>query len=1080
MTAIVEWAVRNTRLVIALIVVVIVGGIISFIQIPKEADPDIPFPVLAVTVTYPGISPEDSERLLVKPLETNLRSVEGLKDITARAYQGAAVIILEFDVNFNKQKALEDVRALVDQTRPRLPTEADPPTVREFNASLFPVITVALSGDVPERTLFKLARDLRDQIKTIPTVLDADLSGQREEMLEIVIDPQKLESYGLTQSELFAAIANNNRLIPAGSLDTGHGSFAVKVPGVIETAQDVLNLPLRSTTDSTVTLKDVATVRRTFQDATSYARMNGQPTIAIDVTKRIGANIIANNEQVKKIVGDAMKSWPAGVHVNYLFDESTDIRDQLGSLSDSIILAIVLVMIIIVAALGVRSGLLVGVAIPTSFLMAFMGLNGIGYTLNFMIMFAMLLAVGILVDGAIIVVEYADRKMTEGHPPKQAFAEAALRMFWPVVSATATMIGAFLPMLLWPGVSGKFMSYFPITLIIVLSASMVVALMFLPVLGGFFGRPPPYDEQHEKAIEASETGDWRQIPGITGWYAHLADRLTHNPGKVMLGAVGVVVVVVGLFAAFNKGVEFFVETDPSFASVLVSARGNISAKETRDIVMGVNNIVATVPGIKSLYARTGGNNYTLNNQGGVPVDNVGRITVELKDFKERGPGKKILEQIRQKTANLPGIHVEVREPQQGPPTGKDVMIDVSSDDYPALAQAVDMIRKHMDSLPELRDLEDTRPLPGIEWNLDIDRETASRFGANAQTIGTAVQLVTNGVLVGKYRPDDADDEIDIRVRYPEEDRGVHALDNLRVPTAQGVVPISNFVKRVPEQQVNSIERINGHRVYHIRANVKVQCSKEVTANCIAARVLPSEEVAKLKSWIATQAIPHDVRVQFKGADEQQDESGAFLIEAAFLALFLIAIVLLALFNSFYHAGLILVAVVLAMIGALLGMVVMGQTFSIIMTGTGMLALAGIVVNHNIVLIDTFHRLRDSGMEPIEAVIRSSAQRLRPVFLTTVTAIGGLLPMMFGIEIDFATREVTIGGPNASMWIQLSTAIVFGLAFSKMITLGLVPAMLAYPYRRRERKAERRAMKASVPKLHPRPANVQAPKPEAAE
>ncbi|MBN9558116.1 MAG: efflux RND transporter permease subunit [Alphaproteobacteria bacterium] len=1065
MTRIVEWAVRNTRLVVALIVVVIIAGLIAFIRIPKEADPDIPIPVLAVTVTYPGISPEDSERLLVKPLETNLRSVEGLKDITARAYQGAAVLILEFDVNFDKQKALEDVRALVDQTRSRLPNEADPPIVQEFNTSLFPVITVALSGPVPERTLYRLARGLRDDIKTIPSVLSADLSGNREEMLEIVIDPQKLESYGITQNEMFTAIANNNRLIPAGSIDTGHGSFAVKVPGVIATAQDVLSLPLRSDANSTVTLQDVANVRRTFQDAKSYARLNGQPTIAIDVTKRIGANIIQNNEQVRKIVSEATKTWPPGVKVDFMFDASKDIRDQLGSLSDSIVLAIVLVMIIIVAALGLRSGLLVGIAIPTSFLMAFMILNGFGETLNFMIMFAMLLAVGILVDGAIIVVEYADRKMTEGHPPKQAFAEAALRMFWPVVSATATMIGAFLPMLLWPGVSGKFMSYFPMTLIIVLSSSMVVALIFLPVLGGFLGKAPPYDAQHEKAIEASETGDWREIPGITGWYAHLAEKLTIRPGRVILGALGIVVCVIGLFMIFNKGVEFFVASESDQLSVLVSARGNLSASETRDIVMSVSHIVSTVPGVKSVYARSGGDNYTLNSQGGIPVDNVGRLTVELKDYTQRPKQKVILQEIREKTANLPGIHVEVREPQQGPPTGKDVMIEVSSDNYPELKRITGLIRKHLDGLPELRDVEDTRPLPGIEWNLDINRELASRFDANAQSIGTAVQLVTNGVLVGKYRPDDADDEIDIRVRYPAEDRGIHALDTLRIATAKGVVPISNFVKKVPAPQVNSIERIDGHRVYHVRANMRAQCSETVKSDCVAKSLLPSQEVAKLKSWIAQQAIPADVRVEFKGADEQQNESGAFLIEAAFLALFLIAIVLLALFNSFYHAALILVAVVLAMIGALLGMVVMGQTFSIIMTGTGMLALAGIVVNHNIVLIDTFHRLRDGGMEPIEAVIRSSAQRLRPVFLTTITAIGGLLPMMFAVEIDFWTREVTIGGANASMWVQLSTAIVFGLAFSKMITLGLVPAMLAFPYRRKERKAARKAAKAAG---HPSP------------
>ena len=663
-------------------------------------------------------------------------------------------------------------------------------------------------------------------------------------------------------------------------------------------------------------------------------------------------------------------------------------------------------------------------------------------------------------NAPIIVVEYADRRMTEGHAPRQAFAEAALRMFWPVVSATLTMIGAFLPMLLWPGVPGKFMSYFPITLIIILSSSMIVALIFLPVLGGFFGKRPPRDEQHEKAIEASETGDWREIPGITGWYAHLADWLTHNPGKVILGALGVVVLVIGLFVIFNNGTEFFVDVDPTQASVLVSARGNLSANEKRDIVVNVENLVASVPGIKAIYATSGGQNTTLNNQGGVPVDNIGRITVELKDYRERLPGKKVLDAIRQKTANLAGIHVEVREPQGGPPTGKDVMIDVSSDNYLELAAVAGAIRAHLDKLPELRDIEDTRPLPGIEWNLDIDRETASRFGANAQSIGTAVQLVTDGIMVGKYRPDDSDDEVDIRVRYPAPQRGIHSLDDLRVPTLNGVVPISNFVKLSPAQQLNSIERIDGHRVYHVRANMKSKCAPDVKTACTDNPVLPSAEVAKLKDWIATQPFPQDVHVKFKGADEEQNESGAFLIEAAFLALFLIAIVLLALFNSFYHAGLILVAVVLAMIGALLGMVVMHQSFSIIMTGTGMLALAGIVVNHNIVLIDTFHRLRDAGMEPIEAVVRSSAQRLRPVFLTTITAIGGLLPMMFAIEINLPTREVTFGGPNASMWIQLSTAIVFGLAFSKMITLGLVPAMLALPYRLKAWRVARKAARTS--------------------
>jgi multidrug efflux pump len=661
-----------------------------------------------------------------------------------------------------------------------------------------------------------------------------------------------------------------------------------------------------------------------------------------------------------------------------------------------------------------------------------------------MIMFALLLAVGILVDGAIIVVEYADRKMTEGHKPKQAFAEAGLRMFWPVVSATATMIGAFLPMLLWPGIPGKFMSFFPITLIIVLSAAMIVALIFMPVLGGMFGKAPPRDEEHERAIEASETGDWREIPGITGWYARLAARLTEIPGRTIAAGIGLAVLVLLSVTFFGRGVEFFVDTDNSFATVLISARGNLSAGEKRDIVIGVERLIADIAGIKQIYATAGGQTTTSNRDGGVPVDNIGRLSIELKDYRERRPGKEILAEIRRRTANLAGIKVEVRMPQQGPPTGKDVMIDVASDDYTQLTAVTAAVRAHMNSLKELTDVEDTRPLPGIEWDLEVNREVANRMGVSTQAIGTAVQLVTNGILVGKYRPDDSNDEVDIRVRYPASQRGIHALDDLRVavPGANGapqMVPLSTFVKVKPEPQVNSIERVDGHRVYHVRANLDK-----------ASGILPSAEVAALKKWIAAQNFPRDVRIAFKGADEQQNESGNFLIVAAGLALFLIAIVLLALFNSFYHAGIILLAVILAMIGALLGMVVMGQTFSLIMTGTGMLALAGIVVNHNIVLIDTFHRLLDSGMDPIEAVIRSSAQRLRPVFLTTITAIGGLLPMMFAIEIDFATREITIGGPNAGMWVQLSTAIVFGLAFSKMITLGVVPALLSLPYRFRQR------------------------------
>lgn len=1040
MTGIVDWAVANTRLVLSLIAVVVIAGAMSFIAIPKEADPDIPIPMIYVSVPYPGISPEDSERLLIKPMETYLRAIEGVKEISSVGQQGHASIFLEFDVNFDKEKALQDVRAQVDLARAELPQESEEPTVHEFNTSLFPVITVTLSGDVPERTLLRIAKQLEDDIESIPSVLQVDLAGQREELLEVVIDPAKLESHGLTQQELFTAVSMNNQLIAAGSLDTGRGRFAVKVPGLFESQADVLRLPLRANAEGVVTIGDVADIRRTFQDASSYARMNGRPGIALEVTKRIGENIIETNTRVRQAVAEAQKSWPAGVEAGFILDASDWINASLGSLVDAIVLAIVLVMIIVVASLGLRSGLIVGFAIPASFLISFFILNFAGMTLNMMIMFGMLLAVGILVDGAIIVVEYADRKMAEGTPPKSAFAEAARRMFWPVVSATAAMLAVFLPMLLWPGVSGRFMSYFPITLIIVLSASMVVALVFLPVIGGIFGRPEAHDEDHLKAIEASERGDWREIPGITGAYARLVARYVRYPGRIFAGGLSLAALVIAVFVMFNHGVEFFVDTEPEFANVYVSARGNLSAAEKRDLVIEVERIVTAMDGIESVYTSTGGGGVSFGGSAPAP-DSIGSIFVEFKDHDVRRSSREILEDIRTKASQLAGIRIEAREAEQGPPTGKAIAIELGSEDYTALLAATAKVRAHLESMGDLRDVEDTRPLPGIEWALKIDREQAGKFAADVMTLGAAVQLVTNGVKIGEYRPDDSEDEIEIRVRYPADARSITALDNLRVTTRDGLIPISNFVTLAPQPQVNKINRLDGVRVYRVRADT-------------APDTLPSEKVEEIRKWIETEAdLPPQVRVNFGGADEQQNESMAFLFGVALpMAIFLTFIVLLAMFNSFYHSILILLAVILAWIGSMLGMVLLGQPFSVIMTGTGMLALAGIVVNHNIVLIDTYQKLVQAGMEPIEAVIRSSAQRLRPVFLTTITAMMGLFPMMLALEINFFTREITIGAPAALWWVQLSTAIVFGLGFSKLITLGLMPAMLAWPATIKHRRA----------------------------
>ncbi len=1033
MNPLVAASVSRTRTVLTTMVLLVLAGVTSYIAIPKEADPDIPIPVFFVSLPYPGISPEDGERLLVKPMETELRTLEGLKEITAYSAQGMAGIILEFDVDFDKDQALQDVREKVDLARAEIPQEAEEPIVREFNTSLFPILVATISGEVPERALLARARKLQDAIEALPTVLEAKLVGDREELLEVVIDPVKLESYNVSQLELINAVSLNNQLVAAGALDTGQGRFNVKVPGLFETREDVMSLAVKTSGEGVVTLDDLAEIRRTFKDAESFARFNGTPAIAIEITKRLGTNIIDTNDAVRAVVAEETKSWPSDIKVAYTLDASSWIFRSIKSLEASIITAISLVMIVVVAALGMRSAILVGIAIPTSFLIGFFLLAMSGLTMNMMVMFGLLLAVGMLVDGAIVIVEFADRKMAEGVDRAEAYMAASSRMFWPIISSTATTLAAFLPMLFWPGVSGQFMSYLPLTLIFVLLASLVTALIFLPVLGSIFGKAEAVNQATLQMLSGAESGDIRALDGMTGIYVRFLDRLVRMPFTVVLSALAVLVTIFVLYSNFNNGLEFFIETEPEQAAVLVSARGNLSATEMLEIVREVEAKVIAVEGVESAFSQTGPGQSGPGQGGDAPADMIGRITIELLPYEERRAGAIILEEIREKTGSMPGIHVEVRKRQDGPPTGKDIQIQLSSRDAAILRTETQRVRDYVaENVDDLIDIEDSLPLPGIEWVLNIDREQAGRFGADVAAVGATVQMVTNGILVGTYRPNDADDEVDIRARFPRADRSMDQLDQLRLRTPNGLVPLSNFITRAPAQQVNQITRIDGIQVMDVKANT-------------VEGVLADDKVQELRTWLENEAnLDPRVSWRFRGADEDQAESAAFLGNAMIAALFLMFIILLTQFNSFYHSVLTLSAVIMSTMGVLLGMLVTGQTFSVIMTGTGIVALAGIVVNNNIVLIDTFQSLMARGMEPIEAVLRTAGQRLRPVLLTTITTICGLLPMATQVNFGFFDRTVTYGGPVAVWWVQLSTAIIYGLSFATLLTLVVTPVLLAAP------------------------------------
>ena len=1059
MTAALEAILSRPRTVLTMMLVMILAGAMAYVNIPKEAEPDIDVPVYFVSVFQQGVSPGDAERLLVRPLESKLRGISGLKEITTIASQSSAVAVLEFTIESEKDKVLADIRDKVDQAKAEMPADADEPVVAETNFALKPTIIVTLSGNVPERTLYQYARRLKDEIEAISSVQDANLSGNREEMLEVVLDLARLESYDITQAELLNSLAQNNQLVAAGFIDDGSSRFNLKVPGLVEDAQDVYSIPIKQNGEAVVTLGDVAEIRRTFKDPTGFTRVNGQPAIALEVVKRIGKNVIENNRAVRDVVENFSKEWPSAIKINFLLDQSSFINEVQGSLQASIMTAISLVLIVVVFSLGLRSGLLVGLSVPISFTVGFMILGIAGMTVNMMVLFGMVLTVGMLVDGAIVVTEYADRKLAEGMDPAKAYTRAAQLMFWPVVSSTATTLAAFLPLLLWPGVSGEFMSYLPIMVIVVLSASLMTALIFLPTAGALTGRmtywigqqlPLRRKKQAQQdpvslMFTSRQPLDIAKVPGVMGRYLRMLKLLSGNliGNIVVVGAViGAAMLVFGAFGNNSSGVEFFVDEEPDVAVALVSARGNLSASQVRDLVGEVERRVLNIKGVENVVmtatASGGTGGSPLDGVGNKPPDTVGQLQIDLADFCCRRRGVEIFKDIRQATSNIPGIRVEVRKIEGGPPTGKDLRLQIASTDYDAMTAAIARVRAQVDTMQGLQDIEDGRPLPGIEWELSVNREEAGRFNAGIVAIGSMVQLVSNGVLIGKYRPDDSEDELDIRVRLPEGERSFDTLDKLKLRTANGQVPLSNFVERTAEPKISSIVRRDGLYTMDVQAGLiegYMEDGRELT---------PKDKVDELRAWMETQDWPASVTYTFRGGDEEEAAAGEFLGKAAMMALFLMFIILVTQFNSFYQSVLTLSTVVLAVLGVLIGLMVTGQKFSIIMTGTGVVALAGIVVNNAIVLIDTYNRLRAEGVNVHDAVLKTAAQRLRPIMLTTITTIMGLIPMALQINMNFIDRTISYGGITSVWWVQLSTAVISGLAFSTLLTLIVIPSLLAMP------------------------------------
>ncbi|MBZ5486414.1 efflux RND transporter permease subunit [Halomonas aquamarina] len=1013
MRSLIDAALTHTRTTLLLLAGLLLAGLAAWQAIPKEANPDVTIPMIYVSLSLEGVSPEDGERLLIRPMEQELRGIEGLRKFTAQASEGHASITLEFDAGFDPDTALSDVREQVDIARSSLPTEAEEPRVMEVNVSEFPVLTIGLSGRLDTRERLTIARRLKEEIEGIADVLEVDIAGDQEDLLEIVVDPLVLESYGIDFDALFNQVSRNNRLVAAGSLDTGAGRLSLKVPGIIESIEDVMNMPVKIDGDQVVTFGDVAWIHPTFKEPQGFARIDGQPAVVLEISKRAGANIIATIEAVHDRVAQAGDLLPEALRLTTILDESITVQNMLSELLNNVLTAVVLVLIVVVAVMGWRMALLVGLTIPGAFLTGILLVWVFGFTLNIVVLFALILVAGMLVDGAIVVSELADRYLHEGQSPHQAWLNAASRMSWPVIASTATTLAVFIPLLFWPGVVGQFMKYLPATVILCLLASLAMALVFLPTLGRLFTRTATQSEGATLPDESTALGRG---------YRRLLGKLLRHPAWVLLVAVLTIVLLYTGYARFNHGVDFFPNVEPDSAQVLVRARGDFSATETDAILQRVEARLGRMSEVEALYARS----FAVPDQQ-MGNDVIGMLQFQFVDWYERRPARAILNDMAERTRDLPGIVLEFQEQEMGPGGGKPIVLEVSALD-PAVADAgVDQLHGLMRELGGFVDIQDNRSLPGVEWQIRVDREAAARMGTDVTTIGSAVQLLTTGLEVATYRPPTVSDEVDIRVRLPEHWRTLDQLERLTINTERGQVPISHFVTMQPAPKVGTLNRIDGRRAITIEAD-------------LAPGYLADERLRALLA-AGSDRLPDGLMVNVAGEQEDQQESMQFLVSAFLVAVGLMSLILVTQFNSYYQAGLVLSAIVFSTAGVLMGLLITGQAFGIVMVGMGVIALAGIVVNNNIVLIDTYNELRNEGMTPATAALEAGCLRLRPVLLTAITTVLGLMPMVLGVNVNLFAPALGFNAPSAQWWTQMSSAIAGGLTFATALTLLLTPCML---------------------------------------
>jgi CzcA family heavy metal efflux pump len=1024
-----DGAIRKYPMIFAFMAVITVMGIASYVELPRESAPDVEIPFVNVVAPYPGTAPADMENLVTRKLERELKGLPDLKEMTSSSYYGMAVITLEFTDGVEMSEALQKVRDRVDTAKPELPEDTrDDLLIMEISSSDWPIMQVNLAGDYDLYLLKKTGEDLQEELEQIPGVLSVDLFGGVENEVQVMVDPERLEFYGLGLVDVQDAIALQNLTIPGGKLSLGQFDYKVRVPGEVDEVDEILDFVVNPGVSPPVYIRDVATVSFGIKDRETISRVNGQDAVTLSVKKRTGENIIDIAEQVRATIDRLAPTFPAGTEISIVGDQSDEIATMVHELENNIISGLILVVAVLFLFLGFTNSLFVGVAIPFSMLITFIALRVFGITLNMVALFSLILALGMLVDNAIVIVENIFRHRGMDKSADEASRDGAHQVSAAVIASTLTTVCAFGPLAFWPGIMGGFMKFLPITVIIVLVASLIVALVFNPVLCARFLRKP------RPGGGSTRLGDALMGFGLRTYEPTLLWALRHK--AITLGLMVVLfVVITGLFGRYNHGVELFPDVDPNVAQVVIEAPSGTRIELTDRYTRTCEAATAAVGDLVAYSASVGVAMSGMGTGESAP-SNQSIVMMEFVDKADRSRSSAVaLEELRDSLAGFTGADITVEKREEGPPTGKPVNIEISGDDFDVLGRLAGQVREEIRGLPGLVNIQDNydNELPEIRVHADIEK--AGRYGLHTYDIASTVRTALHGSEAAKFRT--GEDEYDITVRYEDRfRRKVEDIENAVVFHEGESIPVSAFASPEFTTSLAAISRIDGQRVVTVSADV----AAGYNGNALLAQVQE-----KLRDF----PVPAGYHLDYTGESEDQEEAQAFLSDAFAVALMLILLVLISQFGSVTQPLIIIFSVLLSLMGVFVGLLATGTTFGIIMTGVGVISLAGIVVNNAIVLLDYMNQLRQRGLGLEEAIVRAGTTRFRPVVLTAVTTILGLIPLTTGFSVDLENlfagkldRVVVIGAESSQWWGPMGVAVIWGLAVATFLTLVVVPVMYA--------------------------------------